>query len=93
MSLLVTIDTNPDFAPKNALLAPERLISGNPSFKTWAQDASKGEKVLTGVWKQRRARPIPSRAPPSSSATFSRVLSKLRKRVVRRRLIAPATAS
>jgi len=30
--------------------APERLISGNPSFKTWAQDASKGEKVLTGVW-------------------------------------------
>jgi uncharacterized cupin superfamily protein len=50
MSLLVTIDTNPDFAPKNALPAPDRLISGNPSFKTWAQDASKGEKVLTGVW-------------------------------------------
>lgn len=50
MSLLITIDTNPDFAPKNALPVPERLISGNPSFKTWAQDASKGEKVLTGVW-------------------------------------------
>src|SRR5207244_4781398 len=50
MSLLIAIDTNPDFAPKKAVPAPERLISGNPSFKTWAQDASKGEKVLTGVW-------------------------------------------
>lgn len=50
MSLLITIDTDPDFTPKDAIPAPERLISGNPFFKTWAQDASKGEKVLTGVW-------------------------------------------
>ena len=50
MSLLITIDTNPDFTPKTSVPNPERLISGNPSFKTWAQDASKGEKVLTGVW-------------------------------------------
>ncbi|ANL31599.1 cupin domain-containing protein (plasmid) [Rhizobium phaseoli] len=50
MSLLVTIDTNPDFTPKDAVPGPERLISGNPFFKTWAQDASKVEKVLTGVW-------------------------------------------
>jgi uncharacterized protein len=50
MSRLITIDTDPDFAPKEALPAAERLISGNPSYKTWAQDASKGEKVLTGVW-------------------------------------------
>ena len=50
MSLLIPIDTNPDFAPKNALPDPERLVSGNPSFKTWVQDASKGEKVLTDVW-------------------------------------------
>ncbi|RUV60041.1 cupin, partial [Mesorhizobium sp. M5C.F.Ca.IN.020.14.1.1] len=50
MSLLTTIDTNPAFTPKEALPLPERLISGTPSFKTWAQDASKGEKVLTGVW-------------------------------------------
>jgi uncharacterized cupin superfamily protein len=26
------------------------LISGNPSFKTWEQDASKADKVLTGIW-------------------------------------------
>ncbi|MBB4195957.1 hypothetical protein GGE45_006019 [Rhizobium aethiopicum] len=50
MSLLVTIDTDPNFTAKEATPAPERLISGNPLFKTWAQDASKGEKVLTGVW-------------------------------------------
>ncbi|HEV2901389.1 MAG TPA: cupin domain-containing protein [Pseudaminobacter sp.] len=50
MSLLITVDTNPAFTPKEALPLPERLISGAPSFKTWAQDASKGEKVLTGVW-------------------------------------------
>ena len=49
MSLLVTIDPNPDFAPKEALPTPERRISGNPSFKTWAQDASRQDKVLTGV--------------------------------------------
>ncbi|MDX8536014.1 cupin domain-containing protein [Mesorhizobium abyssinicae] len=50
MSQLITIDTDPDFTPKDAVPTPERLISGNPFFKTWAQDASKGEKVLTGVW-------------------------------------------
>jgi hypothetical protein len=50
MSLLITIDTNPSFAPKESLPLPERLISGAPSFKSWPQDASKGEKVLSGVW-------------------------------------------
>ena len=50
MSLLVTIDPNPTFTPKPALPLPERLISGAPEFKTWAQDDSNGEKVKTGVW-------------------------------------------
>ena len=50
MSLLITIDTDPTFAPKTSSPAPERLIAGNPSFRSWGQDASKGEKVLTGVW-------------------------------------------
>ena len=35
MSLLITVDTNPNFAPKNALPVPD-AHSGNPSFKTWA---------------------------------------------------------
>lgn len=50
MSLLISIDTNPAFTPKVSPPLPERLISGNPSFKSWPQDASKDEKVLSGVW-------------------------------------------
>ncbi len=50
MSLLISIDAKPKFTPKEALPVPERLISGEPAFKTWAQDTSKGEKVQTGVW-------------------------------------------
>ncbi|GHC73206.1 cupin domain-containing protein [Limoniibacter endophyticus] len=50
MSLLVKIDPNPTFEPKAALPTPDRLISGNPSFKTWAQDDSRDEKVKTGIW-------------------------------------------
>ena len=50
MTLLVTIDTDPRFAPKEALPLPERLVSGSPEFKTWAQDASRGETVKTGIW-------------------------------------------
>jgi uncharacterized cupin superfamily protein len=50
MSLLLTIDTDPNFTPKQAVPDAERLISGSPAYKTWAQDASKGEKVLTGIW-------------------------------------------
>lgn len=34
MSLLITIDPNPDFVPKEALPTPDRLISGSPEFKT-----------------------------------------------------------
>ncbi|KUO10445.1 cupin [Streptomyces sp. DSM 15324] len=35
----------PSFRPQ-----PERLISGDPTYKTWAQDAARGETVKTGVW-------------------------------------------
>ena len=74
MSLLITIDTNPDFAPKKALPAPERLISGDPSFKTWAQDASKGEKVLTGVWE---ATPGETHSIKGTTYEFCHILSGL----------------
>jgi uncharacterized cupin superfamily protein len=50
MSRLISIDTAPAFTPKESLPLPERLISGDPSFKTWEQDISEGEKVRTGVW-------------------------------------------
>jgi uncharacterized cupin superfamily protein len=50
MALLTTIDTDSDFAPTETLPTPALLISGAPSLETWAQDASQGEKVLTGLW-------------------------------------------
>jgi uncharacterized protein len=51
MSLLITIDTNPAFTPKEALPMPERLISGTPSFKTWAQEGTTYEfcHIISGV--------------------------------------------
>ena len=50
MSLLKTIDTNSTEAPREVEPAPERLISGDPSFKTWAQDVARDEMIHTGVW-------------------------------------------
>lgn len=50
MSLLKTIEHDPSFAPRQDKPTAERLISGSPEFKTWAQDASHDELVRTGVW-------------------------------------------
>lgn len=50
MSLLKTIDPNPTSEPRHSTPTQERLVSGNPTFKTWAQDSSKDDKVDTGVW-------------------------------------------
>jgi uncharacterized cupin superfamily protein len=50
MSLLKTIEPHPSFAPRENVPAPDRLISGDPQFKTWAQDTAHGELVHTGVW-------------------------------------------
>ena len=41
MSLLKAIDPSPTFEPKQSKALPERLISGDPSFKTWAQDSAR----------------------------------------------------
>jgi uncharacterized protein len=35
MSYLKTIDQNPSFTPKESSALLERLISGNPQFKSW----------------------------------------------------------
>lgn len=50
MTNLIAINTKPEFHPKESLPVPERLISGDPAFKTWAQDASRDGTLLTGVW-------------------------------------------
>ena len=49
MSLLIKLDTAPTFEPKHAKPTAERLIAGDPSFKTWAFDESRSEPVRTGI--------------------------------------------
>lgn len=50
MSLLKTIDPKPLTGPLESKAAPDRLISGDPSFKTWSQDTARDGMVKTGVW-------------------------------------------
>lgn len=72
MSLLKTIDPNPSFAPRENLPLPERLISGNPKFKTWAQDVARGEMIHTGVWE---ATPGVTRSIKGETFEFCHILS------------------
>lgn len=50
MSLLIKLDQHPTTEPVHSKTAPDRLVSGDPSYKTWAQDESQGGTVKTGVW-------------------------------------------
>ncbi|MFF4508138.1 carboxylesterase family protein [Streptomyces sp. NPDC001401] len=72
MSLLKTIDRNPAFAPQESGPLPERLISGNPTYKTWAQDAAHGETIKTGVWE---ATPGETRSIKGELFEFCHILS------------------
>jgi len=74
MTLLVTIDTDPESTPEEALPLPERLISGSPQFKTWARDASRGETVTTGIWE---ATPGETHSLKGTTFEFCHILSGL----------------
>ena len=74
MTLLVTIDTDPTFTPRAGLPLPERLISGAPEFKTWAQDASRRETVKTGIWE---ATPGETHSIKGTTFEFCHILSGL----------------
>ncbi|HEY0275393.1 MAG TPA: cupin domain-containing protein [Paenirhodobacter sp.] len=50
MSLILPVNTAPTFAPEKSKSAPERLVAGDPSFKTWELDASRAGEVRTGIW-------------------------------------------
>ncbi|MBT9385106.1 cupin domain-containing protein [Pseudooceanicola sp. CBS1P-1] len=55
MTLLVPLETQPTFDPRPGEAAPERLIEGAPSYKTWELDTAIAEaaqwgKVRTGIW-------------------------------------------
>ncbi|MDX7950553.1 cupin domain-containing protein [Lichenihabitans sp. Uapishka_5] len=50
MALIVRLDTNPAFAPRDSVALPERLIEGAPAFKTWPLDDARDGHVRTGIW-------------------------------------------
>lgn len=72
MSLLVTIDTAPAFAPEAAKAQPERLISGDPAFSTWALDEARDGSVHTGIW---QATPGETRSIKGETFEFCHILS------------------
>ncbi|MBM2709992.1 cupin domain-containing protein [Mesorhizobium caraganae] len=72
MSLLKTVDTSPASPPRESRALPERLIAGNPAFKTWAQDAAKNDLVHTGVWE---ATPGETRSIKGDTFEFCHILS------------------
>ncbi len=72
MSLLKTIDTNPQFSPRDSKALPERLIAGDPSFKTWALDEAKDGLVKSGVWE---ATPGETRSIKGETLEFCHILS------------------
>jgi uncharacterized cupin superfamily protein len=72
LSLLKTIDTSPSFSPRESKALPERLIAGDPAFKTWAQDVAKGDLVHTGVWE---ATPGETRSIKGETFEFCHILS------------------
>ena len=75
MSLLTPIDTAPAFAPREDVVAPEKLIAGSPSFKTWALDEvplGNWTKIRTGIWE---ATPGTTRSAKGEALEFCHILS------------------
>jgi uncharacterized cupin superfamily protein len=72
MSLLVKLDLAPTGEPKHSKAPADRLISGDPSFKTWAQDESRGGAVRAGVWE---ATPGETRSIKGETMEFCYILS------------------
>ena len=55
MTKIVPLDVAPSFDPRENTALPERLVEGNPFFKTWELDtaeasASNWEKIRSGIW-------------------------------------------
>ena len=72
MSLLVKLDLAPTHEPKHSKAAADRLISGDPSFKTWPQDESRSEPIRTGIWE---ATPGETRSIKGETMEFCYILS------------------
>jgi uncharacterized protein len=74
MPSLVTLDTQPAFEPECGAPSPERVISGNPSARTWILDQACEGSVHTGIWE---ATPGETRAIKGETFEFCHILSGL----------------
>ncbi|MFC0218988.1 cupin domain-containing protein [Pseudochelatococcus lubricantis] len=72
MSLLVSIDPDNLGEAKETKAAPDRLLAGDPSFRTWELDDSRGGEVSTGIWE---ATPGTTRSIKGETFEFCHILS------------------
>ncbi|UVC12268.1 cupin domain-containing protein (plasmid) [Rhizobium sp. TH2] len=72
MPFLKTVDPNSTDAPRESKPVPERLISGDPAFKTWAQDVARDGLVHTGIWE---ATPGVTRSNKGETFEFCHILN------------------
>lgn len=72
MSLLVTLNQEPGFTPETSHALPERLIAGDPLYKTWMLDEARDGAIRTGIWE---ATPGETRSFKGETFEFCYILS------------------
>jgi uncharacterized cupin superfamily protein len=50
MSNLVTFDIADPGPSRDSLPAADRVVEGNPTFKTWEKESLDGGRVRSGIW-------------------------------------------
>ncbi len=50
MSLLIKIENANLGTPEVSKATPERLVEGDPTYRTWPLDEARGGEVNTGIW-------------------------------------------
>jgi uncharacterized cupin superfamily protein len=50
MSKLIKFDLEDHGTPRESRALPERLVEGDPSYKTWEQDNVDNGRIRSGVW-------------------------------------------
>ena len=72
MSQMIVFDLENLGTPELSQAAPDRLVEGNPSYKTWEQDVVDGGRIRSGVWE---ASPGATRSIKGETWEFCHVLS------------------
>lgn len=74
MSNLVPFDLHASGTPELSKAAPERLIAGDPSYRTWEIEAAGHGAIRTGIWE---ATPGITRSVKGETWEFCTILSGL----------------